>query len=218
MNTPEAQAYKLAVLWVDLAHQYFPGRANLGKIPNSGDPRNCSLFRYCWKLIRETNGILEPKDYKLYITAQLVVLKANDAQVSPNSICGDKAWKRWKFFQNQYNKKLQSQKIVIVQHENEDIDIYNAKIIGQLERTKEFLQNIEISENNFKRILDNKDLKRWVKAGKISKYYLILSTTLGNIMNMEQLEEHFGFDSKIYISNINPLIMKFFEEQFVGLA
>jgi hypothetical protein len=95
MSSAEIKAYKLAVIWEDLTQKMFPD-VKLAKLPKRGDPRKGSLFKYCWKLQRELNGIIEEKEYRLYITGNLVILKNNNGRIDPNAICGEKAWKRWK--------------------------------------------------------------------------------------------------------------------------
>ena len=75
-------------------------------LPRRGDPRKSNLFRHCWKLRRETNGLLEKSEYKNYVKANLFIVKINGGAVDPVCITGDKAWIRYKVWKRKYDQKL----------------------------------------------------------------------------------------------------------------
>src|SRR5688500_1747759 len=73
MTEKEATAYKIACMYEHLAHKLFPDMRLC--VLSKGDPRKKELWKYAWKLITERDGQLDPKDYKLYVYAQLKVFK-----------------------------------------------------------------------------------------------------------------------------------------------
>src|SRR5687767_4365124 len=97
MTPDETEVYNLAVVYEREYKKIF-GEDTDGQsvrrnsIPKKGDPRKSNLFRHCWKLRRETRGLLESHEYKNYIHANLVIIRINKGHVEPNCICGDKAW------------------------------------------------------------------------------------------------------------------------------
>ena len=96
----EAKAYKLALLWQDATAKEYPEYNHI-RLRKKGDPRKSLLFKYCYKLARETQGLIPDEQYPLYILAQLHILKhiATDnlhARIGPEILCGEKAWWRWK--------------------------------------------------------------------------------------------------------------------------
>jgi hypothetical protein len=48
---------------------YFP-KQKTAKLPLRSDPRKSTLFKYCWKLARETRGLLKVEEYQLYISSK----------------------------------------------------------------------------------------------------------------------------------------------------
>ncbi len=117
MNELEANAYKVGLMWMEMFAKVFPNHRNLSRYPQKNDPRKSSLFRYVYTLIQKTKSILDPKDYKLYITAQLQMLKSISInnlhpQISPNCLLGDKAWTRWKVWKTKFDNTNKSTKTI----------------------------------------------------------------------------------------------------------
>jgi hypothetical protein len=75
MTELESRAYKLTLLWLDLEPKSVSWNTNMQKWRAKGDPRKSLIFKQCYKLVRETQGILEERDYPLYVRAQLEILK-----------------------------------------------------------------------------------------------------------------------------------------------
>lgn len=175
MNEDEALALKTAVLWEILVKKEFPNYEHI-KLKRKGDPRKSSLFKYCYKLVKETKGYLKTTEYKSYMLAQINILKnikSGDvhALIHPQCLVGTKAWKRWKL----WKFKIQQQENKSVTQETE-IPLHQLKIA--LENTKDFFLR------NFKKIPDKKDidfwhrnglLKKYLIQGKISPYYIAMS-------------------------------------------
>src|SRR5689334_24894744 len=80
MSVEESETYKLAVIYEEEFLKMFRGTPEMdglsyrkNSIPKAKDPRKSNLFRYCWKLRRETRGLIDPQDYRHYIRANLTV-------------------------------------------------------------------------------------------------------------------------------------------------
>ena len=73
MDEMESKAYKLAIKWVQLSKKIFPNYNHT--VIKKGDPRKSLIFKFCYKLARETNGLINEEDYDLYIRSQLDIIK-----------------------------------------------------------------------------------------------------------------------------------------------
>ena len=54
MTPIEAKAVKIGIIWMKLSKEVFPNYNHMRV--KKGDPRKSALFRYCYKLIKETKG------------------------------------------------------------------------------------------------------------------------------------------------------------------
>jgi len=177
MNELEATAYKIGLLWLELSRKYFPDYKHTSKFPKKADPRKTSLFKYCYKLARETKGILKFSDYSLYIKAQLQILKHiqlgnTHPLIEPGILVGDKAWIRWKIWKKKYDAMQKRQTLEDVDLDKVPID----KIKKELKNTKEFL-SIKFSSYPTEKemIMLATDMERWIALGKVSPFYALMS-------------------------------------------
>lgn len=207
MDNLEAKAYKIALIWEDECSKEIKNEQFV-KIKKNSDPRKSTLFKYCYKLAKETKGIIEDKEIHLYVRAQIQILKSiNEGQIhaliEPHCLVGEKAWKRWKFWRFVYIKKLN--KICT----SEDLGILSreGKVKAEIASTYEFLNNKDcLSFSNFK----NGDIKNWVSNGQISYFYIILSPWIKKVFK----DNDFEFDKVYFRSSITPSIELFFKEIF----
>ena len=208
MNDLEARAYKLILLYEELCHREFPNELNT-KISKNKDPRKTTVFKYCYKLIKETNGIFKEKDYRLYILAQLQILKlVRDgnihALIGPQILVGDKAWKRWKIWKKIYDKRMSqvkcSEQLGVVSNESQ--------IKIELNNTLKFLKKYDCltKEEIMKK---SKDMFRWIKTGKVSPYYVVLSPIIAELFNNID-----NFDFSLYRPSITPNLEIYFKKEF----
>lgn len=208
----ESNAFKLALIWEDLTKKMFPKEKALSKLPKHGDPRKSTLFKYCWKLIRETRGLLKPEEYKLYIKANLTIIKCNNLHLSPNVLCGDSAWIRWRIW-----KKLYDQKLLEKTGEQPKLNVeVDPKIVKKMELTKRFLFEKcegEPTKDKLQAFLDNKSLHLWA-GDRISYFYLLLSPWIKSIVPIKLLEKELQFDSKLYECQINDNLRTYFKQEF----
>lgn len=171
MTAQQALAYKLCIAWLVLSRKIFPYYKHSKGLPRAGDPRECSLFRYCFKCVRETAGLIPENEYNLYVKAQLDVLRAIDIdgkhpRIEPTCLCSDKAWVRWKMWRSKYEK--------LVVKPNDVPIVDTDSIVKELQKTKIFLSNqFELKEEQY--MMGAKDLERWISLGKVSGYYAVLS-------------------------------------------
>jgi hypothetical protein len=209
MTKEEAKAWKIALMYIELTQKYFPNykHYNLGK----GDPRKTSLFRHCYKLVRECDKYLQNNEYRLYVTAQLQVMKNIDfgegqAFVNPNCLVGPKAWNRWLLWKKSFER---------LQIRTEVIDVHsNKKIIKELTDTKKFLVRKfpNLCKQDIVSCLESRALFRWCARGDVSGYYLVLSP-LVKACN-ENLLESFAIDLTFYQQGINSDIEAWFNKEF----
>jgi hypothetical protein len=215
MDALQAKAFKLCLLWEKLVKKEFPGE-HFSRLKDKGDPRKSTLFRYCYKLVRETNGLIPDKDYKLYIIAQLHVLKAQTdgkvhALIDPYVLVGDKAWRRWKVWKRHYEGQLSRVRTV-----NEINTIEKASVIAaELEKTYKFLEKEGVT--NLPKVIEvfsDGTLIRWITTGKISVYWAIMSPLLNQVLGGKTLEEVCLFDFNVYRPSITESVKEFFNKRF----
>lgn len=214
MDELEAKAYKLCLLWMEKSRKIFPNYQH--STLKSGDPRKSLMFKVCYKLVRETQGILEEKDYPLYVRAQLDVLRhINTGKVCPlidtNCLVGEKAWKRWKLWKKKFDA---------ISKKPSEANIAPApgvrKAIDGLNSTKEFLAKTlgpEPTIERYKECYTNNNLFRWINIGKISPYYLCISPYILEIMRDEDLKR-LNFDPDLYKNCITDEVKNIFKELF----
>ena len=175
MNPDETLAYKLGLLWMAISHKMFPDDKHVTGFPKKGDPRKSSLFKYCYKLMRETKGLIEVKDYKLYIAAQLHMLKAIEIGnthplIGPWCLVGEKAWVRWKMWKRKYDNIGKSKTLEEVGLDKSNFE----EVKKELDKTKKFMEKFSIlTESDFQ--LKAKEIERNISLGTISGFYAALS-------------------------------------------
>ena len=216
MSPPEITAYKMAVLYETEYLKTFAGTGDFNfkenTIPRKGDPRKSFLFKQCWKLCRETRGLLNAEQYQNYIRANLMILKINKSRVSSNAICGDKAWIRWKVWERWYAQKLGDKASVAPPP---SISTTDPKIIREIDRTKKFLFEKcdgEPTLNKIQDFLDKGFFKLWIAGGKVSIYYVMLSSYTKN--HIDKLAEICSFDPLVFKQQITKEVKDYFNYEF----
>lgn len=180
MSPQEVEAYSLACSYENIFLKMFKDVADgtmirKNSLPKKGDPRKSNLFRHCWKLRRETKGLLESNEYNNYLKANLTILKVHNARIEPNAICGDKAWVRYKVWKRHYDKKLADAGVA---PPPPSITTTSPKLIAEIDRTKKFLFEKCDGEPTFDKIqefIKSGKFKLWMAMGKVSMYYLVMS-------------------------------------------
>ena len=206
MPEDQALAYKIGLMWVNFSKRVFPN-CKTAKYPKKGDPRNSSLFRYCYKLQRETKGLIDPKEYKLYVMAQLHMLKAVEIDnahpfIAAQCLIGDKSWVRWKMWKKKFDNIEKAKTLKEVKLDK--LDVATIKI--ELEKTKKLLDVKIKNESQF--IEMAKDIERWVSFGKVSGYYAVLSPWVKKHCPMK------GVDISQYRASITVEVEDYFNSLF----
>lgn len=208
MTEEETAAYKVGLLWMAISHDLFPDYKHASGFPKKGDPRKSSLFKYCYKLIRETKGIVEPKDYKLYIAAQLQMLKAIEIGqthplIGPWCLVGEKAWVRWKMWRRKYENIGKSKTL-------EDVGLNKAgfdEVKRDLDKTKKFMDGKfgTVTEDIFQ--LKAKEVERNISIGIISLFYAALSPWVAKYCKL-------GDTDLTYFKNVDQQGRDYFSKLF----
>lgn len=213
MNHQEALAFKIGLIWEDLTSKYFPGVrcGSLGK----GDPRKSSLFKHCYKLARETKGLIPVDQYEYYVQAQLDLLRSIQnrekfcVNISPSCLIGKKAWARWKVWLKQY-KSLEKVHIV-------EITALESKIEAKFKKTREFLLkqfNKYPSVDDLRRAIKSRTFARWVTLGVVCGHYAVLSPKVREALDGRDFEKEFLFDLSIYKTQITERLEELFKVVF----
>lgn len=222
MTQDEAMVYKIACIYDREFRRIFPIRTDQMRgssfsrntISRRGDPRRSYLFRHCWKLRRETRGLLEPHQWRQYIVANLTIIKLNDGSVEPNSICGDKAWCRWKLFERWFNEK-EAEKACVAPPPS--VSTTDPKIVKEIDTTKKFLFERcegEVTEEKIKDFIDNGIMRFWVMTGKVSRYYIMLSPLMDKFCNVEEFAEQCSFDPSLFREKISDEVREYFKHEY----
>ena len=220
MNAQEAKAYKLSLLWMELAQHEFPDYQHT-TLRRKGDPRKSLLFKYCYKLISETKDLVPDAEYRLYILAQLQILKyvaisKDHGLIDPIILVGDKAWRRWKVWKSKFD---QHSKKVTETSGSEPMKVVSssARVINDIKRTKNFLIEkfggpptlVQIAQ-----ALKDHTMVRWVTFNKVSPYYILMSPYVSKCLNSKTFIEVFMFDLKVYEDSITDNVRAIFQEDF----
>lgn len=214
MSPAETQAFKMACVWEEQVAKMFPG-IHLARLPRRGDPRKSNLFRYCWKMIRETRGLLKDDEYKLFIIANLQIIRANKGRIDPNVLCGDKAWVRWIVWKKLFDKKAKevSGEQSIVEGEPDVKPVVHKEI----SLTKRFLFEKcegEPTEEKIKKFVEGPQLRTWMNSGKVSKYYLALSPWVGKVIDHDRMEAKYHFDPQNFLDRASKGVRDLFRKEF----
>ena len=215
MNELEAKAFKLCLSWIQYSRKLFPNYQH-PRIKH-GDPRKSLTFKLCYKMVRESQGVIAEKDYPLYVRAQLeVLLHISKTQsyhpiIDASCLSGEKAWKRWKLWKQRYDAAIAKPT------DNLKASLPGVeKAIAGLENTKEFITRSlgpEPDIEKYKQCLINKNLIRWINFGKISPYYLAISPFIAQVMSKDDFNK-INFNPEIYKTCITDQVIKRFKELF----
>lgn len=205
-DSQEINALYIYYYWNFYFNKLFPNIIEKKFSPNK-DPRKSAVFKYCYKLQRETNGILKKDEYKDYVYCQLKFLKMykdktnNAVLVSPNILNLDRGWKKWKYFKYLLSKNNQSVSVKSKYVNNDNLKIslindknYLIKKIGKINK-----RNISQNINN---------ILFWHKLGDISVYFLAICDLIDKKMINKDLSVY-NFDEnarKLYNSIFMDLI------------
>lgn len=210
MDALESKAYKIALMWEEECRRELPGESFV-RLKTNSDPRKSLLFKYCFKMARELNGIIKDSETALYIRAQIQVLKSIregqvHALIDPHCLVGDKAWRRWKMWKYKYDKRMSAP----LKSEEVKISVSEGKAKAEISSSFEFLSLMGCTE--FENLKSKRyDVHRWLKNGDISCFYALLSPWIRKIFGEG---DEFEFDRLYYRASTTPALERFFRETF----
>ncbi len=219
MSLEEGEVFHIALTYEQEYRRTFPdeldGQAiRRNSLPRRSDPRRSNLFRQCWKLRRETRGLIEQYEYKNYIRANLFIIKVNGGHVEPNCITGDKAWIRYKVWKRRYDQKLAD---VGAQAPPPSTSTTSPKIIAEIDRTRKFLFEKCDGEPSFEKIknfIDSGVFRLWVATSKVSPYYLALSAFVEKTKMKESLFSVCNASEALFCGKITQEIKDYFVYEY----
>jgi hypothetical protein len=208
MDELQTKAYKTGLFWLYYSRKIFPNYKHFSRYPKKTDPRKSSLFKYCYKLHKDTQGSIPDNEIELYVIAQLQVMKAIKVDgvhplIEPNCLASNKAWKRWLMWKRKHDALKNTQTTEDVNLDS--IPVENIK--KELERTKKFLYSkFDGTENQFVKIA--RDVSLWAYVRKISPFYCVLSDWFQKYCKVDNL------DLDIYRKSVNEEVKIFFVDLF----
>lgn len=220
MDPLETSAYQVCWLWIDGLKKYFPDGRKVGMniVPNcffdKKDPRKTLLFKYCYKFVRESQGILKEDEIPLYVKSQFDILRHLDrsnitVEISPNCLVGEKAWKRWKLWKYKYDALIAKPSEV-----SEIVGPGEIKAIDGFYKTKSFITKNFGENPGFEQYQEKyEDIINWIKFGRISPYYIVVSPYLERLIQPEELNK-LNIDVNVYKPCITPEVILKFKEIF----
>lgn len=218
MNEIEAKAFKIACIYLEKAKKFFPDYKHY-RLPK-GDPRKSDLFRQCHKLIREKGHKIADEDFKLYIHAQLDILKSIKKGelhpvITPSCIAGDKAWKRWLLWKNKYDKFIESK---ISTNTASSINIHSVQIIKkELWKTKQFFLAWfdRLDKTDILNSIKDKSIFHLYESGSVCGYYFILSPLIREWTHKNNINlKDFKINLSVYNEANQKEIIEYFNSEF----
>lgn len=216
MNEMEAKAWKIACVYLEKERKMFPNYQHY-RVPK-GDPRKSELFRYCHTLVRKTQGKLLDQDYKLYVHAQLDILRNitkgdGHPRISPSCLVGDKAWRRWLLWKSRYDLYVENR------------DMPKGADVHTIERIKKSLHKTKLfliawfdryDPEDVKQSLEDKTFFHWYRSGSVCGYFVYLSPIVKewvqkNKIDLKSMNINLDFPPAID----HPEVFDYFKKEFM---
>lgn len=219
MTNDEAAVYKIAVCY-EQQYKKICGASADGQsirrnsIPKRGDPRKSNVFRNCWAMCRETRGLLEPHEHKLFIVSNLTLLNLRKSHIEPNVICGNNAWIRYRIYKRKFDAKMAE---MACRTPPPSVSTTDPKIIMQIDRTKRFLFEICEGAPTLEKInsfIKNGIFRFWTASGKISHYYVVLSPWISKIVDVDQYADKCMFSAELMRQHVTQEVRNYFDYEF----
>jgi hypothetical protein len=219
MTDLEARAYKISLLYLEKAEKFFPGEVHY-RVPK-GDPRKSYVFKHCHKLLRTHGSDLAEEDIKLYVHAQLDILKHITAgqehpRIAPDILSSPKAWNRWLLWKSKYDKvKKFAKTATAAEVINKDREKEATELLS---KTKTFFAVYfdRLDKEDIEKGLESGDFWLWVRWGKVCYYYVLMSPLVKQWAERTKTSaaEKGGFLPSQYEPNISTTLQAFFEKEF----
>lgn len=209
MNEMEAKAFKISLMWEQITRRELPDYLH-ERIGRKGDPRKTALFKYCYKLVSETKNQIPDNQYKLYVLAQIQMMKVLSngnmhALVTPAILVGEKAWVRWQIWKKKFDNHCKNRQQIEQEKENK------LHVFAAIRSSHEFLLEKlgKVNDVTITQAVEDQRFMRWVNTEKVSPYYLLLCETTKRLYGDCSM---FNFDIDIYKSSITKEVEQEFEK------
>jgi hypothetical protein len=211
----EILSFKISQIWIELCNKYFPEYNHTHKKGWNlkSNPKKSIVFKMCYKLQRETKGLLDEADYPLYVRAQLEILKIQSKNnplvlIQPACLVGDKAWKRWKLWKKKYDSKIKAPSGTQIDR----LSYLKAK--DGILKTRKFIDSTLGKTPTLDQYKSNKiNLLNWLNFGNISPYYAVISPYMKKIFCEDDYKK-LNFDVRLYHDCINDDVEGLFNQLF----
>ncbi len=199
LDNMQGKAYRVMIMWLVLSRKVFPDfKFPTNRVPK-GDPRKSHLWKVAFKTVRMLDGKLKDEDLKLYVTAQLHVMRAiTDGEANPNItpeiLCSQKSWARWCVWEKKYKASIAAKTVKVEQPAD-------PQLIAELDKAKKFLEHIFRREPTYADIeiaVKDRSLVRWVKLKKITPFYAILSPWVTKALGGVTLQQYLQIDLTLF--------------------
>ena len=215
MSKEEALAFRLAILYMQLARQYFPNYNHVG-LPKKGDPRKSELFRYCWKMLKEADLTFD--EYRPYIQSQLAILKnikigEDHPLIHPRCLVGKVAWRRWGVWKKYFEQAKKTRDVKLIED-------YTPIIKRELQDTLDLLRNRlkKLSKKTLQEALESRYLFRLASIGAVSVYFLAMNDLVAHFLAKNPINlSMFNIDLEQAQLRITPEALAFYNELMKGI-
>lgn len=216
MQPKETLAYQCCIIYEHCANMIFPNYRH-SKLKKIGDPRKCSLFKHCYKMVNYLEGKLDKKLYPYFIKAQFDIFKkiyeatGTCPLVTPNIISSVKSFNRWKVWKY-YNEKIKHIKV-----ENNTVNASQQLIELEFSKTLDFMNvNSEIFKDFQSFINNSKNILKFCILKKISPYYIALSPWIEKLEFKEEIYNISNSETilEILSENDKKLHKKYFNKEY----
>ena len=187
MTPKETLAYQCCIIYEHCANMIFPNYRH-ARLKKTGDPRKCSLFKHCYKMVEFLDGKLEKKFYPYFIKSQFDIFNkiyqvtGTCPLITPNIISSLKSVNRWKVWKY-YNDKIKHIKV-----ENNTVVSSQQLIELEFSKTLDFMNvNSEIFKDIQSFIDNSKNILKFCILKKISPYYIALSPWVEKLELKEEI-------------------------------
>ena len=217
MNPKETLAYHCCIIYEHFANMIFPEYRH-SKIPKTGDPRKCMLFKHCYKMAEMLDGQIEKKYYPLYIKAQFdIFLKIFQATnkcplITPAIISSKKSLSRWNVWKYYYEK------VKVIKTENTTVNAEQSVLENEFKKTLDFMNCNSYMFKDLPSFIENEnDIYKFILLKKISPYYVALSPWISYLKLKEDICRISNSDTilEILSEKDKQLHKKYFYKEYV---
>lgn len=219
MTVDQAEVFHIALAYEQEFRDMF-GRTADGQsfrrnsLPLRSDPRKSNLYRQCWKLRRETRGLIPSSEYRNYIHGNMYIFQLKGREFEPSCITGPKSWIRYKVWRRGYDRQLAE---AGAQAPPPSISTTSPKIIIAIDSTRKFLAEKCGGQPTFEQIrgfIESGFFKIWVASNKVSPYYLALSPFVERTGKVSELFSVCSSSEAVFREKLTKEVKDYFKHEY----